>query len=70
MIGYTVTLTNGTIETVNAEFWQYDGVGNLGFWNSRKTLVSKQHPEGMTVDIVKVYNSRHYVSFEPTPTKH
>lgn len=65
---YRVNLVNGTHETVQAQAMTYDNVGNLNFFNQKKTLATANNPEGFTVELVKCFNNGHYISYEPAPT--
>lgn len=67
---YTINLTNGLSENVKAEIVTYDQAGNLIFFNTKKTLQTPNNPEGESLELVKCYNSRHYVSYGHTPLQH
>lgn len=70
MKDFTIELVNGKTERIIADMSIYDQAGNLAFVNARNFQVTDANPNGVVYDVVKVFNHRHYVSFEPTPTRH
>lgn len=67
---YNIYLVNGQTETVKAQIVTYDNAGNLIFFTTKKTLQTPDNPEGEGLELVKCYNSRHYISYGHTPLQH
>lgn len=67
---YAINIYNGTTETVTAEIVTYDQAGNLIFMNTKKTLQTADNPDGTALELVKCYNSRHYISYGHAPMQH
>lgn len=67
---YKITMTDGSVHRVTADIINYDTIGNLIFFDQNAVLQTPSNPEGISLEIVKCYNSRHYISYEQANTEH
>lgn len=64
---YQIERTDGKTDTITADQVTYDDAANLMFLNFKKTIQTLANPSGQEVELVKCYNSRHYVSYCHAP---